>query len=485
MATRQQAAKNRHRGIGGKFTKATTTDKPVVKKYNLPTNIVPDANVSHISTFQSVPMLPSNIYRNLDEALRHDPINARAMRRDTFILRLLFSRQMAVAQLPWDIVPEDPKDPYQVYAAKFLTEVMEDIPRFTEYKRNLLEAIWHGRSMVVNNYGFDWKNGLRRMVVKDWSPIMGDKIQFRIDSNEVGYLVNPSKLSGFRPMEMAYDGPIEVFSGTDRKCVVVHKHFLMDMHYAEGELAGGVNGVGVRSFIYWAWLHKQELLAWIFNALELFSAGGIRVFYFESGNPESEAAVRKVAEQQTQSSVILFPRPIGTEAQGPGLEIIEPKGAGFDIFMQLIDEYFDKQIRQLIIGESPEDHGKAGLGGMGEATVRQEQSAFQRIMQYDADNLAETLNRELLSVLQDYNFPGSKYKLKLKYNLLKPDPNKMLEAAQRFWEIGGAINERELRAYIGLSEPEPGDTVLKKPEESEQSIKSPQKNIGDLGDQLS
>src|SRR5512137_3183043 len=138
MATRQQAAKNRPRKVNGKFTKATSDTSPVVKKFNLPTNIVPDANVSHISTFQSVPMLPSNIYRNLDEALRHDPINARAMRRDTFILRLLFSRQMAVAQLPWDIVPEDPKDPYQVYAAKFLTEVMEDIPRFTEYKRNLL-----------------------------------------------------------------------------------------------------------------------------------------------------------------------------------------------------------------------------------------------------------------------------------------------------------------------------------------------------------
>jgi phage gp29-like protein len=482
MATRKEIAASRARGARGRFVKSS--DNPVAK-FNLPSNILPDPVFSHLATFQALPLIPTRVYKNTDEALRADPINARAMRRDTFILRLLFSRQMAVAQLPWDVVPEDPRDPFQVYAANFITRIIEDIPRFVEYKRNLLEAIWTGRSMMVNNFGFDWVNGLRRMVVKDWTPVMGDKIQFRIDSDEVGYLVNPAKLSGVRPMEISYDGPIEMFSGTDRKCVVVHKHFIMDAHYAEGEFAGGIHGVGLRSFIYWAWLHKQELLAWVFNALEMFSAGGLKVYYFEAGNPESYNAVKAVAEQQTQSSVLLFPRPIGVEKQGPGLEIMEPKGAGFDIFMQLIDEYFDKQIRQLIIGESSEDHGKSGLGGMGEATVRNEQTSFQRIVQYDADNLAETLNRDLVSVLQAYNFPGSKFRLKLKYNLLKPDPQKMLEAAQRFFEIGGSVKERELRSYIGLSEPEPGDVILKKDMSADQTIKQPRKNIGSLGEQLS
>lgn len=476
MATRKETAARRPRGSHGRFAKSG-----VVEKYNLPASIVPDANVSHVSTFQAVPMLPSNIYRNLDEALRHSPSDARAMRRDTFILRLLFQRQMAVAQLPWELVPEDPKDPYQAYAVQFLTDVLQETPRLTEYFRNLLEAVWGGRSMVVNNFGFDWRQNRRRMVVKDWTPVMSDKIQFRIDSDEIGYLVNPAKLSGMRPMELGYDGPVEVFSGTDRKCVVVHKHFLVDAHYAEGEFAGAVNGVGLRSFCFWSWLHRQEILSWIMDAGQRYGAGGFQIWTFESGNPQSEAAVRDAAEKQTQSNIILFPRPVGSEQSTCGLEIVEPHGTGFDFLLSLINDYFDRQIRQLIIGDSSEDKENSATS---DAAETKEQSSFSRIVQYDADNLAETLSRELVSVLQDYNFPGADYKIKLKFNVLKPDPNKLLEAAQRFVEIGGAVIERELRGFIGLSEPEPGDKVLQKSEGDDQSIRSPKKNIGNLGENL-
>jgi hypothetical protein len=476
MATRKEAAVQRVRGPKGHFVKSGQ-----IEKYNLPASIVPNAGVSHVSTFQAIPQLPSLILRNLDEALRHDPQNARAMRRDTFLMRLLFTRQMAVSQLPWELVADDPKDPFQAYACQYLTEVINDIPRFTEFKRNLLEAVWYGRYAIVNNFGFDWKDNRRRFVVKSWQPIMGDKLQFRQDSDEIGYLVNPARLSGLRPMEMAYDGPVEMFSGTDRRCVVVHKHFLTDAHYTEGEFAGGINGTGLRHWIYWAWLHKQELLAWVFNTMERFGAGGFQIWYFESGNSQSENAVREAAEKQTANNVILFPRPIGTEKQGPGLEILEPKGTGIDMFLKLIDDYFDRQIRQMIIGDSAEDDST----DQSTTTTEREQMSFQRILQYDADNLAETLNRELVQVLLDYNFPGANYKVKMKYNVLKPDPNKLLEASQRFWEIGGAIAERELRAYIGLSEPEPGDKILQKPVGADNSIRTPQKQVGNLGENLS
>ena len=477
--SRKQVATLRNRGTGGKFVQGLKT-----AKFNLPANIVPDAHVEHISTFRSIPMLPANVYRNLDEALRHDQVNARAMRRDPHLMELLFSRQIAVAQLPWEIIPDDPKDPFQVSAARTVYDIIADIPRFTEYKRNLLEALWFGRYAIVNNFGFDWKAHKRRMVVKSWQPIMGDKLQFRMDDTDtVGYLVNPARATGIRKLEIGYDGPIEMFSGTDRRCIVVHKHFINDAHYMEWEGASGIEGVGLRNYLYWAWLHRQELIAFMMNAMERYGFGGFQLWYFEAGNPDSEKAVRQAAEMQTGNNVILFPKPTGTE-QGPGLEIVEPNGNGLDAFLALINGYFNAQMERMIVGTAISGSGGDEKKSINPSEAALADTAFGRLLQYDADNLAETLTKELVSVIQDYNFPGSDYRLKMKLNLQKPDPAKLLEASQRLFEMGCSINEREVRTFAGLSEPQDGDVILKKQTGEEQSIKHPKKEIGELESQL-
>lgn len=74
-------------------------------------------------------------------------------------------------------------------------------------------------------------------------------------------------------------------------------------------------------------------------------------------------------------------------------------------------------------------------------------------------NLQETITHDLVKVLQKYNCPGLP-QIKFVFDLDKPDSDKILNAAQAFYQMGGSIDEDELRAILGLSRPQPGHSIL-------------------------
>jgi phage gp29-like protein len=82
-----------------------------------------------------------------------------------------------------------------------------------------------------------------------------------------------------------------------------------------------------------------------------------------------------------------------------------------------------------------------------------------RMVRYDANNLAETITHEIVSVLQKYNFPGMP-QMKFVFDIDKPNAKDTLEAAQAFYNMGGTLDEDELRAILGLSRPQPGHAIL-------------------------
>ena len=460
MNNRQIAATQRPRDAKGHFVK---------KHHKADMNITPDAHLKHVKTFSLIPNLPSHLYRNLDEALRDSPSNAKAMRRDPFVLEALFARQFATAELRWSLVPEDKGDPIQQYAVQELTKIIEDIPHFVEMKRNLLEALWYGKYSVVMDYGFKWnQEGKRRMIVNGWMPLMGDKLVFDYDTDEVGYRINPAWITGLREVRWSTEGTVEMFSGVDRETVIIHSHFIADGDYHEPDVAVAVKGLGLRSQIYWAWYNRQELMGWLFNALERYQTGLV-IGYFEAGNPQSEAAVRDALEQQQQNNIILFPRPIGTENQGAGLEIVNPNNeSSLNAFRDLIDSYFNKQIHDIIFPVS-EDAGKSGDA---EQYLAEKVS---RIVKYDAANLEDTLSDQLVKILLTHNFPNANFELKMKLHVDKIDPTNFLESAQRFFEMGGSVEESQLRSILGLSEPSEDDAVLEKSDtlEEDQTMRKP------------
>ena len=113
--------------------------------------------LSHVATFQSVVSTASKTYRDYDEAVRASLDNARFMRNDCGIMECLEGRQRGTALLNWHIEAEDDKSQEQKDLVSAMTKIMSEIPRFTEYRRVLLEAIWFGKMGIQNRYG--WQSG--------------------------------------------------------------------------------------------------------------------------------------------------------------------------------------------------------------------------------------------------------------------------------------------------------------------------------------
>ena len=123
----------------------------------------------------------ASVYRNPDQAVRESKENARFMRNDPAIMECLEARQRAVALLKWQLEPGDKSNSAHRQLAADMTDIVARTPLFTEYRRNLLEALWYGRYACQNVFARTTIKGQRRYIVHRWLPVNGDKLVFRYD----------------------------------------------------------------------------------------------------------------------------------------------------------------------------------------------------------------------------------------------------------------------------------------------------------------
>ncbi len=420
--------------------------------------------IGHPYTFTSIINIVSRSYRwAFDEALRDSWTNSLAMRRDPVIMDALRSRQLPTTQLEWEIQGDNPDDADEQQAIKGLTEICKAIPRVQEIKKQLLEALFYGRYGVQFLPEWDWSTGKKRMIIRHHFPVNGDKIIYKY-SGRIGILVH----SWFTPdhpeqLEITDRGRAYFLNELEREQFIVHRFEPEDADFYEGEFAGQIYGVGLRSRLYWFWWLRSEVSAWLMDYLERVGAGGILIYWYEAGNTKSEISARDAAANADRDQALILPRPIGKEGQGPGVQQIEPSESGSNLLKTLITEYFDSVIRNYILGQTLTT--RTGSTGMGSKVAEAHEDTFSRIIKDDALCLGDTLTEDLLSVLQKYNYPRCRSKLRWAFSPEKPNPKEFLDAAKSFFEMGGEIDEDQLRKVIGLSAPKPGAKVLKKPDQ--------------------
>jgi len=405
-------------------------------------------------TFGQLANYASRTYRWAhDEALKHSYENAKAMRRDPIVMSALRARQMSVAQLSWHIECLNPEDMRQAAAAKLIEDIIKRTPKFQQLKMGLLEGVFYGRYAAQLAYGWDFSDGQRRMVVKSHKPINGDKLIPRW-SGQWGILVH-ALYDG--TWDITERGRAHFFTDYEREQVIVHEHEPEDADFFDSQLAGGIHGVGIRSRIYWFWYLKSQTMSFLMDYLERLGAGGITIYYYEHGNDASLAEVKACAEAQFKNHTILMPRYRDNSTGGPGIDRIEPSNNGAQLLENLVTQYYDAQIRRYILGQDLTS--EAGPGGTdGVATLHGE--TYNRIIKYDAENLASTLTEDFVRVLQKYNVPHDIPPLRFVFDVDKVNAGEMLEAANQFYQMGGSIGEDSLRTVIGLPRPKPGEAVL-------------------------
>ena len=330
----------------------------------------------------------------------------------------------------------------------------------------LLEAIWYGRygAQVV------WRQ--RRVLGRDrWCivrhrPVNGDKIQYRWDGMPAVFINTTGR--GQYPDEFILDtdrNPVLLLAKPEwRRQFIIHQHEIDDADYFEGEMAGAVEGVGLRSMIYWAWWLRDEMLSWAVDFMKKVGSCGFWVFPYEEGSKAGKAAAERNARDAGHSAALTMPVVIDGRG-GRAMEPIHVAGdtSGIDALQQMIANYFERHIERMIVGQSM----SSGGGGDGRARGRRREADFARdtkfqgLLHYDADNLAETLTEDLLRPAMHYNFPQFDFQMRWEFIVEDPDKKEKIEAIEDLWADGPEIpGTRSPRVSTGLSAPEEGDRIL-------------------------
>jgi len=440
--------------------------------------------VPHIMSFSGLAASVARVYRNPDEAYRDSIQNARFMRNDIGIMECLEGRQRCTSELPWHIEPEDATSLDQKELCGHLERLIKRIRKFSEMRRSLMEAIWYGKAGIQLQWRRQRIHGHGSYVIPSakpneeslgWWPIHGDKLAFRYDDGKpifgpngeplgaVGLRVSSAMVSDQRIRQYIHQTDRHMayfFPQWQREMLIVHRHQIEDGDYEDPISAGSIQGVGLRSRIYWEWFQKQELLAMLMEYMER-SAAGIEIWEYPSGNPEAKAAVEAQALERRGSnrSVILFPKPMGEDASQYDVRHVEPGMAGAQVIQDLLIEYFGKRIKRYILGQTLTS--EADATGMGSGVADAHRKTQSQITSYDAGNLEETLTHEFLRPFIKYNCPHAvNLNLTFKIDVEDPDVQPRLDAFHAAWEMGARLKESDVLDAIGASVPNDDDVVL-------------------------
>ena len=426
----------------------------------------------HVTTFSGMMSTLARTYRQHDEAIRHNKHNANMMRRDPMIMGPLFARQMAVALLQWQVQPEDSSDEKQVQVAKELTFMVSRIPRFREYLRNLMEAVWYGRYGIQNVWGFTRDSrGVRYRTVVDWVPVNGDKLLFRYDDgtgrydhDEIGVKVSVAHVkddiwAGKPDIEWNSEGTGVFLRRWERSRLVVHKNFMMDGDYEDPTTAGMIHGVGLRHFLYWSWYQKQETLAQLAEVVE--RAGmGFTVYTYPAGNAQAREEVERLAEEQAHKNQIVLPMEV-SNPDAYSIQQIPPNTQGIMALQSLIDDYFGSWIIKFILGQTLSYRAEAGTPGISDL----HRDSFLQIVKYDSLGVEETVTKDLIRMLLMFNFPSyQNVNFQFKLNTEEAVPLEKLQALQAAWSMGAKIKSEDVMGLIGLNVAGATDQALYNPQ---------------------
>lgn len=397
---------------------------------------------------------------NSDEARRRSWENSLAMRRDAYVMSLLRERMLPTAQCPWHLEPENGKDAKQQEAAKRLTDVINCTPYLTKFRLQLLEAVWYGKYANQVKWGTFNVNGAPAVGVLEHSPVNGDKLQRQYDGTW-GVQVNPT----FRPADAkVIQGQIGGLLLLDRdfwrERFVIHQHELDDADFYDWEVAGQINGVGLRSRVYWSWELRDEMLSWAVSFMEKVGTLGLMLFYYEEGNATQKRAAEQAARDVSHTSALAVPVRKGGDKRTSGADLLPANPAGVEMLRVMIQDYFEAHIERLIVGQSMSAGADEanGMGGTGRAMLAA--NTKYQILKFDADNEAETLTRDFVKPLMKFNRPHDRFRLRWVNDVVDPASKERMEDAKTMVGMGVPVKREDLYKLAGFSKPDAGDDVV-------------------------
>lgn len=386
-----------------------------------------------------------------DEALRDSECNAEAMLADAVISTALTDRYRPVCQLEWQLEPRNPTDPAEKQLAEDITSILDDIPRFQDMRRCLLEAIWYGRSgvQVVCKWS-EHQEG--RLEIDNWTPIHGDSLVFKF-SGQVGIMCNPGMDDpGCENIE-GRGGRAKFLSKRESEVVLIHEFEPSATPYFRQEMAGQVHGSGMRGRVYWFWWIRQQLLRIMLDFLRK-AGNGFFLAGYEAGNRTERAAMQKAMEQQAGQPVLYVPID-----QNRGLDKVLqhlPSSMTGADFQWMVWNGMNALIRDAILGQS--NANKAAPAGLGGSQSEHQGMTDDERVKYDAQAI-ETPLQKLVNLIAKYMRPNVRPP-KFKHLADKRNPLEVIAAVDKAMSWGLVVPKSWVQQELGIPDVNEGDEVL-------------------------
>lgn len=343
--------------------------------------------------------------------------------RDLHYLAVLSTRKRQVARLKPSIDEDKAKgrDKKIVAAVKDLLEA----PEFRQLMKGLVDAF--GKGFSVCEIIWAEVEGMWKPIAYEWR----DPKYFTFD-----YISR----SEVRLAEMsALDGVT-----LPRGKFVVHKPAIK-------------SGIPIRGgfawLACWAWIFKQYTLKDWVSFLDIFGMP-IRVGkYHPSATAEERRKLLQAVSQLAVDAAAIIP-------ESMVIEFLESKPSADKPFQNL-GEYLDKQISKAVLGQTMTTDGQAG--GLAQAKVHDEVRID--ILEDDADEIAITINRDLIKWFVKLNFGDQAQAPVARFPVAEPqDIAIQATALAQLVPLGLKVSQQEVLDKIGFTRPDPGDELLEPPQ---------------------
>ena len=359
--------------------------------------------------------------------------------KDLHYSSVLGTRKRAISGLP--IVVEAASDESKDVQIADAVRDMVRMPEFLDARDELLDAIGKGFSVVELNWDTTakpWRPQNRRVVKQDeWDEEEGyiwrDPRFFTFDK-ETGRKLR------LLDEENSYDGmPLTRYPYR----FMVHKPRLKCGLPIRGGLARLVAiGFMCKSYSITDWMAFAEVFGM-----------PLRVGRYGSGATEDDIAtlVSAVANIGTDAAAVI-PDSMRIDFEQAG------NTSGGDVLFKNLAEFWDKQISKAVLGQTASSEGTPGQLGNNEA----QDEVRADILESDAKQLDNTINRDLVKAFVDLNFGPQENYPRVIHQIIEPEDIKALvEAIDTLLPYGLQVEESFMRDKLGIPDPAKGAVLLR------------------------
>lgn len=436
--------------------------------------------------------------RKADDAWRNDRRLSRMMRHDEDVILAMGLREYTVTGLTWKIDPEDPDDPKQAAEAAAIEKAIRRIKHCRQFLGHLERAFWYGDTGAAMNYRIlpkpiigtaaqdplNPESGSVQAKIHTapvaWMPIHSDSIRYTPVGEPV--IITNYLTKAFEPAskELVDDGIGAKLEPNQRASIVFNIWGIdapeLDLPETSERPYGGF---GMRARIWYSWMNKQLISQQSRHFAERLARGQAQVYY-HAGNKDGKTQAEAILKAMYSSFGAVIPW--DNEIKEKIVNILEVTGTGWQIFDKLEEMYARKIQKAILHQELMTGTGLTGTG-MGSGVAEAHESTFAAVVRYDAEILGESLTHDLVRPMAMVNFQSEAFH---RFRFISPDedddPAEFVERAQKAFDMGVAVSQREIYERGDLREPKPDEPTVGMGGGERGLFDDLDGDIGDLGD---